>query len=300
MKYSICTISLLLVLFASCTTRPVMPPDEAGPLSRLAAGEDFYLLARPAEHPALATAVLGNMMDADPVQMQRALERTDLGLIAGRFSSPLEFSGILEGDYPAFFVRRSLRKSPDWEKQEEKVWKGPDEILTDTLFKDTLIAASEEERLAGLQQSLTFPSPRDEAPAILPDADRQWWEGGAPAILLHLPSLGALPLPQGLPSVPEDSSLTAGLTEASAGTGESYTLSADLRFSDERSARMWALALRIYLAARLGRSDREEERAAMRGLQVKADGPVIRLDGWTMSPAAWAVFLAEFGKNGGI
>ena len=298
MKYYISILSFILIL-ASCTTKPVMPPEEAGPLSRLEAGEDFYLLARPAEHPELASAVLGNMLETDPEEMSVALERTSLSLIAGRFSSPFEFSGILEGNYPAFFVRRSLRKSPDWEKQEKKVWMGPDEILTDTIFKDTLIAASADKRLAGLQSAMTGSAVPDE---ILSRSDREWWEGGHPALMLYLPSLSALPMPDGLPSVPEDSSLVLGLSDASVSgdRGEAYTLSGDIRFADERSARMWALGLRLYLAARLGRSEHDEERAAMSTVKVKTEGTVISLDGWTMSPFSWARFMADFSDNGGL
>ena len=301
MKYLI-TLFSFVILLASCTTKPVIPPEEAGPLARLGAGEDFYLLARPAEHPDLASAVLGNMMETDPEEMEAALERTSLSLIAGRFGSSgaaFEFSGILEGDYPAFFVRRAFRKSKDWNKYEEKVWKGPDEILADTIFKDTLIAASEDERLSGLQSAMSGTINDDD---ILPEGDREWWEGGRPALMLYLPSLSVLPMPEGLPAVPENSSLTAVLTDASISGDreEAYTLSADLRFGDDRSARLWALGLRIYLAARLGRSPHQEERAAMSELSVKVEGSNIALDGWTMSPLAWARFLSEFSDNGGL
>ncbi len=302
LRSSALTLVVIAILFASCTTRPVMPPEEAGPLARLEGNEDFYLLARPAEHPELAAAVLSNMMDTDPDEMSAALRRTRLSLIAGRFASSdaaFEFSGILEGEYPAFFVRRALRKSPDWKKQEEKIWKGPDEILADTVFKNTLIAASGDERLDGLQNAVGKASLGDD---ILPRDDREWWEGGRPALMLYMPSLEALPVPEGFPSVPEGSSLVMALTDASiAGDREeAYTLSGDIRFADERSARLWALGLRIYLAARLGRSPHDEERAAMGTVKVKTEASVITLDGWTMSPAAWARFMAEFSDNGGL
>lgn len=295
-------IVIVLAVLASCTTKPAIPPEESGPLARMDAGEDFYLLARPAEHPDLAASVLGNMMETDPEEMAAALERTSLTLIAGRFGTSeegLEFSGILEGDYPAFFVRRALRKSKDWERQEEKVWKGPDEILADTIFRDTLIAASRDERLEGLQDAMTGIAGSED---VLSRSDREWWEGGRPAMMLYLPSLGVLPMPDGLPAVPDNSSLTAVMTDASiAGDrGEAYTLSVDLRFGDDRSARLWALGLRIYLAARLGRSPYEEERAAMSTVAVKVEGSSIALDGWSMSPFAWARFLSEFRENGGL
>ncbi len=290
-KYSSLFLSAaLFCLIISCATKPILLSKDAGPLDRLPPGEDFYLLARPAGHEELNFEILKTLMPLEHGESFRALERTREAALGGKFTSPPVFAGLLEGEYPPFFVRRALKRSPDWHKTEGQTWQGPGGILADTLYKNTLIAASLPTSLEVLRQNMN--SPVKEGPS-LPEAGRLWWEGGIPVLLLYLPRLERLPLPAGLKAIPSGSSALLGL-ESSPGQPGIYSLRGELRFSDPREARLWALGLRFFLAARLGLSSRGEERKALGQLNIEAEGPVLKITDWSMSPGAWGEFLGSF------
>ncbi|MBF9017786.1 MULTISPECIES: hypothetical protein [unclassified Oceanispirochaeta] len=281
--YLLCSLS-----FFACTTRPVMPPQDSDPLAVLPSTDDFYLLARPSVHPELSYELLKDILPVDSSEIYPALERTHNTVISARFGKPLEFSGMMEGEYPAFFVRRSLKKSPGWSKNEEKTYKGPDGILADTIYKNTLLAASADPRLHVLQSALMkFP----EDNSVLSAEDREWWESGNAALLFYLPDLAVFPMPEGLPVVPEGSSLLISMIPADDGR---YSLNGEFRFAEAGSTRFWALGLRIFLAGRLGLSESEEERLAMSELNLKIDGATIILDNWNMTAPGWGHFLSTF------
>ncbi|MDC7234652.1 MAG: hypothetical protein PQJ58_15580 [Spirochaetales bacterium] len=282
---------LLILLVSSCTTKPVIPPQDADPLAILPDSDDFYLLARPSEHPELSYEILRDLIPVEPSEIYPALERTRNTVISASFGQPLEFSGKMEGDYPAFFVRRSLRKSPDWDKSEEKSYKGPNDILADTLYKNTLLAASAAPRLDDLQEaSLVYPAEK----RVLNRQDREWWESGTAALMFYLPNLALLPLPEGMPVVPEGSSLLVSMLPLEDGR---YSLSGEFRFSDSRATRFWALGLRVFLAGRLGLSESEEERQAMGELSLKTSDSMISLSNWNMSARSWGYFISTFKRN---
>lgn len=276
------------VLGISCTTKPVMPPQDADPLAVLPDTDDFYLLARPSEHPELSYEILKDLLPVEPAEIYPALERTRHTAISASFGKPLEFSGKMEGDFPAFFVRRSLKKSPAWSKDQDKTYKGPDDILADTLYKDTLLAASAPDRLDTLQASaLNYPADH----TLLSREDREWWESGSAALLFYLPDLAVFPLPEGLPAVPGGSSLLVSMLPLEDGR---YSLSGEFRFADSKNTRFWALGLRIFLAGRLGLSDSPEERQAMSDLNLKIEDSVVILNNWNMSAPGWGNFISTF------
>lgn len=284
------TLILLIIslLGVSCTTKPVIPSQDADPLAVLPSTDDFYLLARPSLHPELSYEILRDLLPVEPSDIYPALERTHNTVISASFGKPLEFSGMMEGDYPAFFVRRSLKKADGWSKDENKTFKGPEDILADTLYKDTLLAASADSRLDELQSALTL-FPEDNT--VLNRNDREWWESGNAAIMFYLPDLGALPLPEGLPVVPEGSSLLISMIPTQDGR---YTLNGEFRFAEAKSTRFWALGLRIFIAGRLGLSESEEERLAMSELNLKIEGSNIILNNWNMSARSWGYFISTF------
>ncbi len=281
---------VLFILIASCATKPIPVRKESGPLARLPRNEGFYLLARPDGHEELNLEILKTLIPLIPGEAYQVLERTHDAVLSGNFTKPLFFSVILKGEYPAFFVRRALKKSPDWYKQEGQIWQGPDKILANTLYKNTLIAANAPNALELLSQNMNHPPITD---PILPEVDRLWWEEGGPVLLFYLPRLDGLPLPQGLRTIPPGSSALMSLEPFPDQPGR-YSLHGELRFSVPREVRLWALGLRFYLAARLGLSPHAEERAALKRLNIEQEGSVLKITNWSMSPKAWAGFLASF------
>ncbi|QEN07003.1 hypothetical protein EXM22_03005 [Oceanispirochaeta crateris] len=290
-KYLAFEILLFVFLFFSCTTPPVELPQNTDPLIVLPREDEFYLLVRPSDHSRLSFEILRDLLPLNESEVYPALERTNETILSGMFHSTLQFSAKMSGDFPAYFVRRSLKKSPFWEKVEDKTYRGPGDILADTLYKDIFLAASEEERLRDLQslQSSDF----SDFQGILNQDDLDWWLSGTPALMLYLPAISAFPLPRGLPSVSEDSSLMFSLIPIPEQPGM-YTLNGELRFSEARTAKLWALALRFYLGGRLGLSSRQEEQNALASLSLNTEGSVIHLTDWTMSARGWGDFIASF------
>jgi len=286
------------LLLASCTTAPVRPEAVADPAAVLPAGEDFYLLARPSEHPVLIAEILREKIPVSPAELYPVLERTREGVFSGVFvpeaSGLPVFSGQVEGDYPAFFVRSSLRNSPDWEKTDRYEYAGPGGMVAGTEFRDTLILAAGEDRLESLDRNLrgglTGPGSSEDS-AVLPESLVEWWRGGQPAAVLYLPDMGLLTLPEGLPSVTEGTVLSLGLTGS--GEAEQYSLSAALTFPDSRSLRLWKLGIRIFLAGRLGLSPVAEERAVLSSIEMRSEGNTLHIEEWTMSARGWGRFLSS-------
>jgi len=286
-------ILVLLIPLAGCSTNPVVQPSDGDPLSVLPGGESFYLLTRPAEHQELIFEILRDLLPLSQTDIYPALGRTSQTRISGTFSKPLRFSGFMEGRFPAYFVRRSLNKSPLWQKEEGRVYKGPANILADTLFKNTLLTASGKDRLNTLESILMTGVAED---PVLKPRDREWWLSGTPALMLYVPNLSLLPLPQGMPRVPEGSSMVLSLTALSE-KKDIYSLSADFHFKEARKARIWNLGLRIFLAGRLGLSANQEERDAMSGLALKNENTDIHLNNWQMSTRGWGTFFSSFSET---
>ncbi len=289
-KYILPALSLLLLalLLPGCTTTAPVERIDADPLAVLPEDDDFYLLARPSEHPELVLEVLQELMPVEEGQIMPALERTRTAVVSASFGDSLEFSGKMEGDYPAVFVRHSLRRSKDWAKEEDKTYRGPMDILADTMYKNTLLATSGEERLDSLQADFLNQPEK----TVLPKSDLEWWQSGDSAVMFYLPDMSRLPMPAGLPSVPAGSSFAGFLSPV--GESEQYRLSGELRFADARNTRMWALGLRLFLAGTLGLSPVAEERQALNEMELKIHDSIIMLDNWKMTPSAWGHFLSGF------
>ncbi|MDC7241701.1 MAG: hypothetical protein PQJ50_15210, partial [Spirochaetales bacterium] len=228
------------------------------------------------------------LMPVEEGQIMPALERTRTAVVSASFGDSLEFSGKMEGDYPAVFVRHSLRRSKDWAKEEDKTYRGPMDILADTMYKNTLLATSGEERLDSLQSDFLNQPEK----TVLPKSDLEWWQNGDSAVMFYLPDMSRLPMPAGLPSVPAGSSFAGFLSPV--GESEQYRLSGELRFADARNTRMWALGLRLFLAGTLGLSPVAEERQALNEMELKIHDSIIMLDNWKMTPSAWGHFLSVF------
>ena len=310
-------LSAVVLLLASCTTRPVLPEEKADPTILLPSGEDFYLLTRPAEHTELTRDFLQIFVEANPSSLDSALARTDEALFSGKFTDPdvhpvrntenpvigLEdqslppLSGQVRGDFPAFFLRSSLRREEGWEKAGRYRFEGPGDLLVDTAYKDTLLIGTDTSRLEVLSGMI---SGEKKAESILsgqlPAESAEWWRGGIPALMVYIPVLKVLPLPEGLPAVPEGASMEAVLSENVNPdfSPRLYNLEMVLEFPDSRSARLWSLGVRLFLAARLGLSDVEEEQAALRNISLKTEDNILSLNGWVMSAPAWGRFIGSF------
>lgn len=286
-------LSAAALLLTSCTTAPVLPEESADPIGLLPQGEDFYLLLRPAQHSALTAAFLSLMVDTDPQGLSVMMERTEVGFFSGRFSETVSgpadevvlppLSGLVRGDYPAFFVRSSLRKDKGWEKTDRYVYAGPAGLLMDTAYKNTLLLVSDKDRLEPLQEDVTAGRAR----INLPVDSAQWWRGGQPALLVYLPEISTLPLPDSLPEIPSGSALEMAFIPE----GGRYGLDLTIHFPDSRSAGLWSLGMRFFLAATLGLSDSEEEQAALQTLQLNREESSLHLSGWVMSPEGWGRFI---------
>jgi len=285
-------LSTAALLLTSCTTSPVLPEESADPIGLLPSAEDYYLLARPAQHPALTAEFLGLMVEVDSTKLNAVMERCESALFSGRFASPESetgisklppLSGLVQGDFPAFFLRSSLRSDKGWEKAKRYVYAGPEGLLCDTAYKDTLLLVSEASRLQPFQEDVRA----GQAGINLPEDTAAWWRGGQPALLVYLPDISALPLPNGLPVVPEGSALEMAFLPED----DAYALDLFIHFADSRSARLWSLGMRFFLAGRLGLSPSPEEQAALQTLDLKTEGASLHLSGWTMSSRAWGSFL---------
>ena len=310
-------LSVVVLLLGSCTTRPVLPEDKADPTILLPSGEDFYLLTRPAEHRELTRDFLQIFIEADPSSLDSALARTDEAVFSGKFTDPdalpvrgtenpvivLEYqslpplSGQVRGDFPAFFLRSSLRKEEGWEKAGRYRFEGPGDLLVDTAYRDTLLLGTDMPRLEDLSGMIS--GEKTEEPVSsghLPSVAVEWWRGGIPALMVYIPVLDTLPLPDGLPAVPEGASMEAVLHETVSPDfyPRLYNLEMVLEFPDSRSARLWSLGVRLFLAARLGLSDVEEEQAALRNISLNTEENVLSLNGWIMSSPAWGRFIGSF------
>ncbi len=294
--------SFLLLFLGSCTTKPVLPPEDSDPTTILPSGEDWYILTRPSAHPDLIMALAGVWLSDSPA-IKSALTRTETTLLSGSFGKKEvidlsqknskivlpDFSACFQGDYPAFFVRNSLRKDDAWRKGEGKTYQGPGGLIVETEFKDLVLAVSGQERLELLQQGVLQPEVENRLPLKL----REWWLSGNPALLIYLPSLSDFPLPEGVPAIPGNSQADLALIPAEDGK---YALDLSIGFPDSRSARLWSLGLRFYLAARLGNSPVEEERQALGDISLNAEESTIRLTGWVMTPEGWGQFLSPYLK----
>ncbi len=306
-------LTVLLNLFTGCATKLEAPLVsmfyDVGPLYRFPENDDFFLLARPEGHEELLAEILKNLMPFKPRDARQVLERTRAVSLSGQFTSPLTFSAILDGEFPPFFVRRALKKSPDWHQLEKESWQGPEGSIVYTYYKNSIVATSAQERFEIFRDEEKFYTITEAGESetefnsctsaycaqspILSDGDRLWWEGGSPVLLFYMPHLEKLPLPRGLKAIPPESSALISL-EAAPHRDGAYTLNGELRFSGAPQARMWALALRFFLGARLGLSPHEEEREALGQLNLNADDSVLKITNWTMSPQAWGRFLASF------
>ena len=298
--------SAAALLLASCTTRPVLPGGISGPAALLPAEEDYYLLSRPAGHPDLTLEILGLIIEADRDSLASLMGRTEEAFFSGSFdfSSLKEerlppLSGYIRGDFPAFFVRSSLRKDKGWEKSGRYVYAGPGGLETDTAYKDTLLLASGKGRLPFLREGMAGDFSRTNLTPELAD----WWRSGQPALIIYIPDLSGLPLPEGLPAVPASSSLemafiTGPAVSPGAPDSSLYSLDLTLRLPDSRSARFWSMGLRFFLAARLGLSDSDEEKTALSLLSLSTSDTVIHLSGWTMSSGAWGSFMQSLRPQG--
>ncbi len=305
------------LFLASCTTRPVLPEDEVDPTVFLPEGEDFYLLTRPAEHRELIRDFVRIFVEADPSSLDSALGRTEEAVFSGKFSDPdaipventdnpifvLEdqslppLSGQVRGDFPAFFLRSSLRGEEGWEKAGRYRFKGPGDLLVDTAFKDTLLIGTDTSRLEILSGKISGETRAESfSSGQLPSGSAEWWGGGIPALMVYIPVLNSLPLPDSLPAVPEGASMEAVLTETVSPdfSLRLYNLEMALEFPDSRSARLWSLGVRLFLAARLGLSDVEEEQASLRNISLKTEENVLYLNGWVMSSDTWGRFIGSF------
>ena len=287
-KYILPALILLVLLLSGCTTTAPLQKENADPLAVLPEDDDFYILARPSEHPELVLEVLQELMPVEEGQMMPALSRTHTAVVSASFSDPIVFSGKMEGDYPAVFVRHSLRRSKAWTREEDKTYRGPMNIFADTLYKNTLLAATGEGRLENLQDDFLAQTEK----SILSPEDLQWWQSGGSAVMFYLPDLGRIPMPSGLPSVPADTVFKATLDPVAG--SDKYNLSGELTFADARNTRMWALGLRIFLAGTLGLSPVEEERFVLNEMEMKMEGAGITLDNWKMTPSSWGHFLSGF------
>ncbi len=296
---TLCILICVLFSFSSCTTKPVLPETVTDPAGVLPAGEDWYLLVRPSEHSELISHLATRFVEQTG-SIDSALERTSTAVMSGRFPTSVvpsdteegttinlpEFSSSFQGDYPAFWVRNALRKDPSWEKTERAVYQGPSDLLVDTEFRDRILAVKGERRLSDLQKEFLTPAEARRLPEDMTD----WWNTGAPALLIYLPDLGAYSLPQGLPALPEGTRADLALLEGESGF---YELNLSLVFTDARSARLWSLGLRFFLAARLGNSPEPEERQALQELSLTTKESTIRLTGWIMTSEGWGKFLSK-------
>ena len=310
-------LSAVILLLASCTTRPVLPEDKADPTILLPSGEDFYLLTRPAGHRGLTRDFLQIFVEADPSSLDSALARTDEAVFSGKFTDPdalsvrktenpvivLEdqslppLSGQVRGDFPALFLRSSLRKEEGWEKAGRYRFEGPGNLLVDTAYKDTILLGTDTSRLEVLSEMISGEKTAEPlSSGHLTSEAAEWWRGGIPALMVYIPVLDTLPLPDSLPAVPGGASMEAVLSETVSPDfpPRLYTLEMVLEFPDSRSARLWSLGMRLFLAARLGLSEVEEEQAALRNISLKTDENVLFLNGWVMSSPAWGRFIGSF------
>ena len=289
---------ILTVLFiSSCTTKPVLPEKNTDPAGVLPAGDDWYLLVRPSGHSELISRLITRFFEQTG-SIDSALERTESAVMSGKFSADSvpdvtegekglklpAFSSSFQGDYPAFWVRNALRKDSAWEKTERAVYRGPGNLVVDTQFRDRFLAVKGDHRLSDLQREFLIPT----GARRLPEGIADWWNTGAPALLIYLPDLEAFPLPQGLPALPGGTQADLALLKVESGF---YELNLSLTFPDSRSARLWSLGLRFFLAARLGNSPEPEERQAFQELSLKTEESTIRLTGWIMTPEGWARFI---------
>lgn len=289
------------LLIASCTTTPAPPEKGADPAGLLPPGEDFYCLVRPSAHEELVRNLLEGFgaLEEGAGGADTAIARTREGVLSGRFPpvlpenvqlaspAPPLFSAVASGDFPAFFLRSSLRLKKEWRKSSGYVYEGPGGVRMDTAYRDTLLIAADEGRLAPLRTGMAE-GPRRR---ILPEALTEWWNAGGPALMVYLPDLSALPAAASLPAVPEGTAVDMAFLPRD----DAYELDLRVSFAQAGDARLWSLGLRLYLAGKMGLSFAEEERAALKALEMSREEGVLRLRGWTMTPAGWAAFFSSLG-----